>query len=369
MTMTNSTPSRDDRFDHRNALLVFAAFALLPLMIVGSINYAVDPFQYFRISGSERFSNFMQRHQAPGVIRNYPFDSLVVGSSHIANIRNWMFDREEFAVRPKVVNLGFSGGTVLENAYVVKLALRTKPIRTVYWSIGRQQVDGFRNSDFPKCMYGGFYSLLPPYCYLFNAGVFWESYVDISHSKNSLAGWVEGLEQWRTYGPRPMDPHARACEMRARAKGLDIDRLTQSASFGPIADEQTEGYRRLVLPIVRGNPGVRFVFFLSPEYLDSFWMEGVHGYPSSRQALFDVFLNEPNAEVHDLSLYPPVSHHYEFFDLDELHFVPEAARRVVAVLANGSLRITSLAEHERLLREELRAGAELMRSYAGEKCP
>ena len=218
-------------------------------------------------------------------------------------------------------------------------------------------------------MYGGFYSLLPPYCYLFNVGVFWESYVDISHSKGSRAEWLEGLEEWRTYPARPMDPHARACEMRTRAAGLDIDRATQGASFGPIADAQTEGYRRLVLPIVRGNPGVRFVFFLSPEYLDSFWMEGVHGYPSSRQALFDVFLNEPNAEVHDLSLYSAVSHHYEFFDVDELHFVPEAARRVVAVLAEGSLRITSLAEHERLLREELRAGAELMRSYAREKCP
>jgi hypothetical protein len=363
------TASRDDRFDHRKALLVFAAFAFLPLLIVGSINYTVDPFQYFRNSGTERFSNAMQRYQAPGIVRNYPFDSIVVGSSHIANIRNWMFDRPEFAVKPKVVNLGFSAGTVLENSYVVELALRTKPIRTVYWSIGRQQARGFRIDDFPKCMYGGFYSFLPPYCYLFNAGVFWESYVDISHSKGSRADWLEGLEQWRTYSSRKMDPHARACEMRARAEGLDIDRETRTASFAPIADVQTEDYRELVLPIVRGNPGVRFVFFLSPEYLDSFWMEGVSGYPSSRQALFDVFLNEPNAEIHDLSLYSAVSHHLEFFVLDELHFDPEAARRVVAALADGGLRVKFPAEHERLLREELQAGAELMRSYAREKCP
>ena len=103
MTMTDCSASRDDRFEYRKALLVFAAFAFLPLMIVGSINYAVDPFQYFRIS-KPRFSNLMQRHQAPGIVRNYPFDSLVVGSSHIANIRNWMFDREEIAVKPKLVN-------------------------------------------------------------------------------------------------------------------------------------------------------------------------------------------------------------------------------------------------------------------------
>jgi hypothetical protein len=359
--------SSHDRFFHRRALQVFAAFSFLPLMVIGLINYVIDPFQYFRISESPRFSNAMQRYQAPGVIKNYGFDSVIVGNSVVANIQNWMFDLKGSGVRPNVMNLSLWGSTALEDAIVVKFALRTKSIKTVYWSIGRQPVTGFRFDDFPKCMYGEPYSVLPPYCYLFNLGVFWESYVHLSHSKDSRADWIEPLDKWKTYGPQRIDPHARACQMQALANSFDIDQQTREANFKPVDNAETIEYRRLIPPIVRANPNVRFVFFLTPVFLDTFWVGGVRGAVNVQRALFDVFLREPNAEVHDLSLLSSVSHNLGFFR-DEAHFDTDAARLVAATLASGRLKIRSLEDHERLLREELPAGAELMRSYVREKC-
>ena len=38
-------------------LAIWAAFALLPMALVATVNFAVDPFQFFRVSNPPRFSN------------------------------------------------------------------------------------------------------------------------------------------------------------------------------------------------------------------------------------------------------------------------------------------------------------------------
>src|SRR4051812_4287564 len=167
-------------------LTIWAAFAFLPMAVVAAINYLIDPFQYFRVSNPPRFSNLMQRIQAPGIIRNYDFDTLVVGNSVVANLQGWMFDRKESAVKPSVMNVSLWGSTIREDTYVVRLALNTKPVKALYWSIGRQGVlEDFRYPNFPKCMYGGGYAFVPPFCYLLNTGILWESYAPVVHSNDS----------------------------------------------------------------------------------------------------------------------------------------------------------------------------------------
>jgi hypothetical protein len=356
----------------RHALRIFAVLALLPLIIVAFVNYRVDPFQYFRASSAAPFSNLMQRFQAPGIIRNYDFDTVIAGNSVVANIQNWMFDRPEFPDKPNVMNLSLWGSTIREDAYVVALALKRKSIKTVYWSIGRQAaVDGFKFPDFPKCMYGGMYRFIPPYCYLLNSNVFWESYVFVSLTSDSgNSGWSQGLDKWKTYGPVKMDPHAEACQMQKSGKLHDIDRLTQAAKsdISPNDDVQYRRYREIILPLVRNNPNVRFVFLFSPTYLSHFWWQAVNGSVRVERALVDLFSAEPNAELHDMTGLTQITHDLGRYR-DDIHPDADAARHVVAALASGEFKINSIAEHEKTLREELEAGAALMRTYLRERCP
>ncbi len=341
-------------------------------MFVAVANYLIDPFQYFRVSDPARFSNLMQRFQHPGVIRNYDFDTIVVGNSVMANLQAWMFDRKEFAVKPKVMNLSFWGSTIREDANVVGLALETKPIKTVYWSIGRQAVlEEFRYPDFPKCMYGGRYAFLPPFCYLLNTSILWESYVTVIHSNDSNAGWITDIGQWKTFGPLKIDPHAEACRMQQAVKLDDIDRLTRAAAedLGP-GDEAAEvvRYRDMVLPIVRSHGNVRFVFLFSPVYLNMFWQEAVNGSLRTQRALIDMFLKEANVEMQDMTGLTYITHDLDHYR-DGFHYDAEGARQVAAVLASGGLKINSIAEHEKLLREEIDAGARSTRAAFNEKCP
>jgi hypothetical protein len=137
----------------RRCLAIWLVFALLPIALVASVNFAVDPFQFFRISSPPRFSNLMQRYQQPGVIRNYPFRSLVVGNSLVGNLRGEMFD--EAGLEHGVQNLSFWGSTLREAAYVVDLAVRTRPIETVYWADNGYwstiATENFQPACIPRC--------------------------------------------------------------------------------------------------------------------------------------------------------------------------------------------------------------------------
>lgn len=353
-------------------LAIWAAFALLPLLVVGSINYVVDPFQYFRISNPPRFSNLMQRPQHPGIIRNYPFNSIIVGNSFVANLQNKLFDREEFAAGSRVQNLSFWGSTLREAAYVVDLTLRTRPVKTVYWGFGREWVlTDFRYGEFPTCMYQRFWSYLP-YCYLFNLDIFRESLATILALNGwSRAGWVGSLEQWKLVPSGAINLRALACEAQRAIKQVDIDRLTRNAEndLAPAETPEIERFRQIVVPIVRANRQVHFVFFIPPAHIWPVWQNAVtQGRLKRERALIDAIIGEPNVEVHDMTGLSSVTHDSARFS-DMIHYNAEGARLVVDALASGSQKVTSIAQHEEMLRRELRSGAEIVRRLFETKCP
>jgi hypothetical protein len=357
---------------NQNYLAIWAAFAFLPIALVGFVNYLVDPFQYFRISNPPRFSNLMQRFQHPGIVRNYPFTSIVVGNSFVANLQNDLFDRKEFGKRIAVQNLSFWGSTLREAAYVVDLALRTKSIETVFWGIGREWIlTDFRYGEFPTCMYDRLWSYLP-YCYLLNVDIFAESLAVVLGSNTiSKAEWVASLDKWKAIPSGVIDTRALACEMQHVVKESDIDALTRRAedNLGPVQTAEITRFREIVLTVVQANPHVQFVFVIAPLHFWPFWINAVKQNTLNRErALIDALIDQPNVEVHDMTGLSSVTHNSARYS-DLIHYNLEGARQIVDALASGAMKMTSIAQHEQMLRNELRAGAELVHKSFETKCP
>ena len=353
----------------RRCLAIWVAFALLPIALVASVNFAVDPFQFSRVSDPPRFSNLMQRYQQPGVIRNYPFGSILVGNSLVGNLRKSMFS--EAGITPAVQNLSFWGSTLREAAYVVDLALRTKPIDTVYWAIGRQWIlVDFRYGEFPACMYARLWSWFP-YCYLINADIFSESLAIAFDLKTlSRAEWVGNLEEWKAVPFSARDPQALACEMQRWEKDDDVESLMRNAreNLNPVESPDAARFREIVLPIVRANPQVHFKFILSPLHLWQFWFNAARrGELGLELAMIDAVFREPNVEIHDMTGLASLTHDSARYDV--MHYDFAGAREVVAALASGSMKFTSLQRHKEMLREEIQAGGEMVRQSLKTKCP
>jgi hypothetical protein len=355
----------------RRCLAIWAAFAFLPIALVASVNFAVDPFQFFRVSDPPRFSNLMQRYQHPGIIRNYPFGSILVGNSLVGNLRTGMF--REAGLGPAVQNLSFWGSTLREAAYVVDLSLRTKPINTVYWSILRQHVlVDYRYGEFPACMYASFWSWFP-YCYLINADIFSESLaIALDLKRLSKAEWVGSLEDWKAVPLLPRDRQILACEMQRWVGDADVEALTRIGmeNLGPVQRPEVMRFREIVLPIIRANPQVRFKFILSPLHLFQFWVNATKlgGLGLGVElAIIDALVDEPNVEIHDLTGMASLTHNSGRYDA--MHYDFAGAREVVAALASGSMRITSLEQHKEMLLSEIQAGGEMVRQSFQTKCP
>jgi hypothetical protein len=312
----------------------------------------------------------MQRYQQPGVIRHYPFRSIVVGNSLVGNLRTRMF--EEAGLEPGVQNLSFWGSTLREAAYVVDFALRTRPIDTVYWSIGRQWIlVDYRYGEFPACMYSGAWSHFP-YCYLINAGIFSESLaIALDQRSLSKADWVSNLEEWKAVPfVVAREPKALACEIQRFEQDEDVEALTRAAEekLTPIESPEAKRFREIALPIVRANRQVRFKFILSPLYIWQFWFNAAKRDELGReQAMIDALIGEPNVEIHDLTGMSSLTHNSSRYDV--MHYDFAGAREVVAALASGSMRITSLEQHKEMLKREIEAGGRMVRQSFSTKCP
>ncbi len=355
-------------------LAIWALSAFVPLCAVAAVNYIVDPFQFFRVSNPPRFSNTMQRYQHPGVIRNYPFDSLVAGTSFVGNLQTELFNRKEFD-SGRVQNLAFYSATLREAAHVVDYAVRTKPINTVYWAIGRQAIlQEFRYNEFPTCMYNRLWSYFP-YCYLINADIFSESLsIALNRPGLSEAQWVNSLEQWKPVPFRPWTRQALACEIQQAVKGDDVAALTRVAreTLHPLEGPEIRRFRELVLPIVQANRQVRFKFFFTPFQLWQFWYDAAKRDGVALKtvlAMVHTLINEPNVEVHDLTGMVWFTHNPDRYDYR--HYDLQGARDVVDALASGTMKITSLARHKEMLLTEIQAGGDMVQEVIREpvKCP
>jgi hypothetical protein len=313
----------------------------------------------------------MQRLQHPGVVRNYPFDSVVVGNSMVADIRNDMFVDKNFGTQ--LLNLSFWGSTVREAAYVLDLALRTRPVKTVLWSTGRESIlNDFRYGEFPTCMYSRIWSNLP-YCYLLNKDVFRQSLaIALNLKGSSKADWVDSFDKWKALPTGTVDLHKHNCTIQQYVKAADdIDALTKHAedNLGPIRSPDSVRFGEIVLPIVRANPNVRFIFLIPPVHAWVLWINAVKQERLRwERGLIEVVIGEPNVEVHDLTGVGSVSHNIAYY-FDGAHYNADGSRLVADALVSDSMKITSMAQHEQMLKEELRAGKALVKKAFEERCP
>lgn len=312
-------------------LFVMLLSAGLCAAIVACAIFWVDPFQYFRRSPDQRYSELMQRFQAPGIARNYDFDEIVVGSSTVANLSPSLFRQFRDA---RVQNLSFWGGTLNEAYNVVRLSLRGSQLKAVYWAVDPVLVlPDFRYPDFPQCMYHRISSLLP-YCYLLNRGVLAEVLASkLSSLEISRAGWVSNLDRWKHVDAAPFDRSAFGCEILRRishSRPLDVARL----------DQMKRKFSKLVVETIRQNRETHFNIIFPPLFAPELWLR-THDNPETLPFIDwaeQQISSLPNASVFDFQLAADIVEEEGNYR-DTLHANPNVAALMVQWLATGRYEV------------------------------
>lgn len=108
---------------------IFSSFALILVFVIAlsSIVYIIDPFFQFRVKDNSYMIN--ARFSGAGLIKNYDYDTLIIGSSMTQNFNMDIF-REELNVKP--LHIGIGGIRTTEETALLELAYKIGRAKKYY---------------------------------------------------------------------------------------------------------------------------------------------------------------------------------------------------------------------------------------------
>ncbi len=180
---------------YKKAVIRTLLFSSIIIGVPGLINYIVDPFQQYRKPWyNPYFPPRKERYLNPGLAKNYDYDSILIGTSHVETFN--LNDLRNIFNLSNPIKLSMSGGSAFEEALTLKTALKhTSKVNYVFfgldfWSFsGPPSKLGWGKGSLPKYLYDDF--LLNDVSYLLNYDTFLESFdaLERSSKKNDDDPW------------------------------------------------------------------------------------------------------------------------------------------------------------------------------------
>lgn len=115
----------------------FLCFLLAIVLLLMSVAYLVDPFMQFRVRDNAYF--LQEWYVSGGLIKNYDYDTLILGSSVTQNFDMDVF-RRELGVKP--LHIGLGAMTPEEMAELLHLAYQTDRAETYYIGVDLPVLNG-----------------------------------------------------------------------------------------------------------------------------------------------------------------------------------------------------------------------------------
>lgn len=120
----------------------------IPLIFIFWL-FIYDPMQVFHKSyfQKELHLHWNMRQQAAGIIKNFKFDSIVLGTSMLENTSA---NEASKKIGGKFVNVSLSGSNFSERSYPLRYALKNKELKTVIYSLDSVYIgQNIERKDFP----------------------------------------------------------------------------------------------------------------------------------------------------------------------------------------------------------------------------
>lgn len=275
-------------------------------MLLLGFNYIVDPLQYYKRDDTPIFVK-NSRFQIPSLVRNYPFDTIIVGTSHS---QNFLTSKLDEYMGSKSINLAISGSSAWEQSQVVQLALKKDNTRRVIWEMNYKSFAGhnpnlLKNGAFPNYLYQPDFTT--PFYYLYSLDTLWLS---VKHILGRGIRELDGLSSWFDRHKNKFDGENvvhHYCQLNISTQESDIA-------------EYEKHLKKHLESSVKQDPEVEYVLFIPPLSVANFALNNqVEKFISFREALYRVVASYSNVKVFDfvedlelisnLSLYKDIEHY------------------------------------------------------------
>ncbi len=269
----------------------FILFTMLWGSLLAGTNFIIDPIQFYRQQDHPIFVK-SQRHQIPGLVKNYDFNSILIGTSHS---ENFLASTLDSLMGTKTINLAISGSSSVEQSRVAAFALAHKQVKHVVWEMNYRSFMGsnynlLSQGAFPEYLYDS--DIKSHLLYLFSIDTLWMSI------KNLLEIGPTNLETLNSWTREQAD----------KFDGKQVVRhyCMRAEATKPAATYQAPAYRdtlaRDLRPLLQENPNTSFHLFIPPmSYLNFLPGNERNKISSFRKELYELSNSVKNVNIHDFS--------------------------------------------------------------------
>lgn len=320
------------------ALKLLAAFIAAGLLVIAGVVWAADPFYQYHepFFGLEAVLNDRD-NQMPGTIRNFRYDTLLVGSSVAENFDTDYLGETYGCEALKVIR---ASGSVADLLYYVEMAEEEHTIRDIFWCLDIFSLNAptevtLYGEDIPRYLHTE--TVLDDIPYLFNKEILLEKIPVMIVS--SLKGINTGGQAYnwaadKTFGAEiAMRAYDRPSGLPSEVVQTDISEEyaeTVRANAGLLAEQLT------------AHPEIRYHFLLPPYSMlwwDCAWVNGQEEekFYVMEQTL-PVLLSFENVEIFYFQDEEEIICNPEFY-MDMIHYSPDINQWMLEKLLNGENRL------------------------------
>lgn len=266
--------------NYKSSLKLFFVLTLLITATITAANFVIDPYQQYRKSKfyPVMFMNGTERYLNAGLAKNYPYDSVVIGSSMTQNfIISEVAENLNF---PNPIKLTTSGGNIFEEATILNTAVATGKVKKVLFGIDIMALpEAEYGSQLPLFLYDD--NIFNDHKYLFNLDTFKRSalypIIPLLVSKDHPRRSYNLMYQWQHLFDESYFKTERVVAIwrsieENNNNSDNVDMLQhigdESGSYANTERQSLSNMKlnfdNLVLPILRQQQDVEFIFFFPP---------------------------------------------------------------------------------------------------------
>lgn len=309
------------------AAILFIAAAALVLFF--------DPFFHYHGPAAPLKAVVTKKeYQGIGTIRNFNYDSLLMGSSTAENFNNKWFDEAFDATTIKAIK---SSGITAQLDYYLTQAFEEREIKNIFYSLDLFALGGDPEAEFPD-------DSMPLYLYdknpfndinyLLNKDVIFED-IPYMLAETFLDDYDEGASynwaQYKTFGTQEALSHY--------DRPAEITPMKTEDQYKAVIDANVD----LLIKQVNAHPETTFYFFYPPYSL--LWWDNMTRSGELNQVLYaaqasaQALLSCDNVKLYYFQNDPDIIYNLDLY-MDPIHFTADINHYMVTQMQQGNYRLT-----------------------------
>lgn len=321
------------------------------LLAVGVFNFIVDPFQYFRKASFYKPFFKDARFLNPGVAKNYPYDTVILGTSMAQNFRP-SYIREKLGF--EAVKLAIPGGSAYEERLALDVALRTGKVKKVIFALNVPSFAGeperFSNGEAGMPLYLYDDNLLNDVNYLFSldAILYYKYLVRANVLKKQLD--KTDIDNYGTWAKIKDSRFSEAKVLEDWERG-EFNKSMSSVDYE--VNKLVKSFEVNLLNVVKKYKDIEFIVFYPPYsalvWADFYRTEKLESILLFKKQVFSLTRSIKNLKLYDFQDHEDITYNLDNYK-DISHYAPEINDFIVDSLAKGDFLVKEEAIDAQMLK-------------------